>query len=296
MSRPRRLTTFGSLASAAIAVGVLMPGAAVAKERTVETATAGTVTAELSYVKLRRGRGEFRFDEFVDFRVRILRAGQVLYDKPVGKPCQEFCTPAESALTGKHVGLRDLNGDGEPEAIVDLFTGGTSCCVLVFAYGYDAAANVYRRARLDTGGGFVVRDYGGDGLVELVGDDFRFRGLFTCGACGSRPIRIWQYGLTRFETATREFPAKIRAHARRMKRFYERVRHRKDAPVFVKGALTPYTADLCLLDRCGAGFRLVRLALRRGELDRRTAFDVSPLGPAYLRALKRFLRRTGYLR
>jgi hypothetical protein len=296
VSRPRRPTTFGSLASAAIAIGVLLPGAAVAKERTAETATAGAVTAELSYVKLRRGRGGFRFDEFVDFRVRILRAGEVLYDKPVGKPCEEFCTPTESALTGKHVGLRDLNGDGEPEAIVDLFTGGTSCCVLVFAYGYDAAANVYRRERLDTGGGFVVRDYGADGLIELVGDDFRFRGVFTCGACGSRPIRIWQYGLTRFENATREFPAKIRAHARRMKRFYERVRHRKDAPVFVKGALTPYTADLCLLDRCGAGFRLVRLALRRGELDRHTAFDVSPLGRAYLKALKRFLRRTGYLR
>jgi hypothetical protein len=64
----------------------------------------------------------------------------------------------------------------------------------------------------------------------------------------------------------------------------------------VKGALTPYTADLCLLDRCGAGFRLVRLALRRGELNRRMAFDVSPLGLAYLKALKRFPRLTGYLR
>jgi hypothetical protein len=274
------------LALALVALSV--PAGAAAQERTVETATSGAVTAELSYIKRTRGRG--------DFRVRILRAGQVLYDRAVGKPCEEFCTPGESALTGKHVGLRDLNGDGEPEAIVDLFTGGTSCCVLVFAYGYDAAANVYRRARLDTGGGFVARDYGGDGLIELVGDDFRFRGLFTCGACGSRPIRIWHYALTRFEDATREFPGKIRAHARRMKRFYERVRHRKDAPAFVKGALTPYTADLCLLDRCGAGFRLVRLALRRGELDRRSAFDVSPLGPAYLSALRRFLRRTGYLR
>jgi hypothetical protein len=297
VSRPRRPTTFGWLASAAIAIGALvLPGAAAAQERTVETASSGSVTAELSYIKRTRGRGEFRFEEFRDFRVRILRGGEVLYDRAIGKPCEEFCTPAESALTGKHVGWRDLNADGEPEAIVDLFTGGSSCCVLVFAYGYDAAANVYRRARLDTGGGFVARDYGGDGVIELVGDDFRFRGLFTCGACGSRPIRIWHYGLTRFENATRQFPAKIRAHARRMKRFYERVRHRKDAPAFVKGALTPYTADLCLLDRCGAGFRLVRLALRRGELARRNAFDVSPLGPAYLRALKRFLRRTGYLR
>jgi hypothetical protein len=294
VSRPRRLTTFGSLASAVAAL--LLPAGAEAQERTVETASSGVVTAELSYIKRSRGQGEFRFVEFRDFRVRMLRGGQVLYDKAIGKPCEQFCTPTESALTGRHVGLRDLNGDGEPEAIVDLFTGGSSCCVLVFAYGYDAATNVYRRARLDTGGGFVVRDYGGDGLLELVGDDFRFRGLFTCGACGSRPIRIWHYALTRFEVVTREFPAKIRVHARRMKRIYERVRHRRDAPVFVKGALTPYTADLCLLDRCGAGFRLVRLAIRRGELNRRSEFDVAPHGAAYLRALKRFLRRTGYLR
>jgi hypothetical protein len=273
----------------------VLPAAATAQTRTVETASSGDVTAELSYIKRQRGSGDFRFDEFRDFRVRVLRAGQVLYDKPIGKPCEQFCTPTESALTRKHVGLRDLNGDGELEAIVDLFTGGSSCCVFVYAYGFDAAANVYRRARLDTGGGFVVRDYGGDGLIELVGDDFRFRGLFTCGACGSRPIRIWHYALTRFEVVTPSFPAQIRTHARRMKRIYERVRHRKDAPVFVKGALTPYAADLCLLDRCGAGFRLVRLAIRRGELDRRSDFDVSPHGAAFLKALKRFLRRTGYL-
>jgi hypothetical protein len=276
--------------------GLLVPASAAAQERTVESATSGDVAAELSYVERRRGSGDLRFVDFRDFRVRVLRGGQVLYDKPIGKPCERFCTPTESALTRKHVGLRDLNGDGEPEAIVDLFTGGSSCCVFVYAFGYDPTANIYRRTRLDTGGGFVVRDSGRDGVLELVGDDFRFRGLFTCGACGSRPIRIWHYGLTRFEVVTRSFPGRIRTHARRMKRLYERVRHRKDAPVFVKGALTPYAADLCLLDRCEAGFRLVRLAIRRGELDRRSDFDVSPHGRAYLSALKRFLRRTGYLR
>lgn len=294
MSRRPRLTTCASLVSVAFAFAA--PAGAAAQERAVETASSGAVTAELSYLKRSRGSGQFRFDEFRDFRVRILRGGQVLYDGAVGGRCEQFCTPTESALTGEHVGLRDLNGDGEPEAIVDLFTGGSSCCVLVLAYGFDAAANVYRRARLDTGGGFVARDYGGDGVIELVGDDFRFRGLFTCGACGSRPLRIWHHGLTRFEVVTPSFPGRIRTHARRMKRLYERARQRKDAPVFVKGALTPYTADLCMLDRCRAGFRLVRLALRRGELDRRTAFDVSPLGPAYLEALRRILRRTGYLR
>ena len=293
MSGRPRLRTFAWPASAAVALALLVPGAAAAQERTVETATNGTVTAELSYVKRTRGRGRFEFEEFRDFRVKITRAGQVLYDQPVGDPCEQFCTPTETALTRKHVALRDLDADGEPEAIVGLFTGGANCCVLVLAYGYDAAANVYRRAKLDTGGGYVARDLDSDGVIELVGDDFRFRGLFTCGACGPRPIRIWHHGLRRFEVVTRDFPSKIGDHARRMRRFYERVRRRNEA-AFVKGALTPLAADLCLLDRCARGFRIVRAAIRRGELDRRSIFDVSPLRFAYLRAQKRFQRRTGY--
>jgi len=294
VSRRQSLSTSGWLASAALAVALLAPGGVAAQARTVETATNGTVTAELSYVKRTRGRNGFRFIEFRDFRVKITRAGVVLYDEPVGEPCDQFCSPTESALTKKHVGLRDLNADGEPEAIVDLFTGGASCCVLVLAYGYDALANTYRRAELDTGGGFVARDLDSDGAIELVGDDFRFRGLFTCGACGPRPVRIWHWGLRRFDVVTTGFPAKIRQHARRMRRFYARTR-RMDEAAFVKGALTPLAADLCLLDRCARGFRIVRAAIRRGELDRRSEFDVSPLGTNYLRALKRFLRRTGYL-
>jgi hypothetical protein len=297
VSGRRRLRTFGWPASAAVAAALLVPAAAPAQTdgtATTETATNGTITAELSYVTRTRGRGRFQFDEFRNFRVKITRAGQVLYDDPVGDPCTRFCTPTETALTRKHIALRDLNADGEPEAIVGLFTGGASCCVLVLAYGYDAAANLYRRARLDTGGGYVARDYRADGVIELVGDDFRFRGLFTCGACGSRPIRIWNYDGRRFEVVTTDFPAKIRSHIRRLRRLYARARRLNEA-AFVKGALTPIAADLCLLDRCGRGFRLVRAAIRRGELDPKSPFDVSPLGREYLRALKRFLRRTGYL-
>ena len=294
MSERPRLRTSGWLASAGLAAALVVPAGAAAQARTVETATDGTVTAELSYVKRTRGRGDFKFLEYRDFRVKVTRGGVVLYDEAVGEPCDQFCSPTEGALTHDHVGLRDLNGDGEPEAVVDLFTGGASCCVLVLAYGYDATANTYRRAALDTGGGFVARDLDRDGLIELVGDDFRFRGLFTCGACGPRPVRIWHWGLRRFEVVTTDFPAKIRQHARRMRRFYARVRHRNEA-AFVKGALTPLAADLCLLDQCGRGFRVVRAAIRRGELNRRSVFDVSPLGTNYLRALKRFLRRTGYL-
>jgi hypothetical protein len=223
-----------------------VPAGASAQARTVETASLGPVTADLSYVQHHRGSGSRSFIEYRDFRVRIQRNGQVLYDKPIGEPCERFCTPTDSELTRAHIGMAELDGDSEFEVIVDLFTGGANCCVLIHAFGYDPVANTYRRARLDTGGGFTHSDYPPrDDVVELVGDDFRFRGLFTCGACGWRPLRIWHYTLSGFEVVTRSFPDQIREHAARMKRQYERVRHRRDAPVFVKGALTPYAADLC---------------------------------------------------
>jgi hypothetical protein len=285
VSRRRSPKTFVSLASA-LAVLALPAGGAAQTDGTVEIdrATNGHVIAELSH------------RETDNFRVKITRDGAVLYDRAIGGRCNEFCMATDSALTGQHIGFRDLDGTGEPEVIVDVHTGGTSCCVVVFAFRYDAVANRYVRTSLDTGAGFVVRDYDRDGLLELVGDDFRFRGLFTCGACGARPIRIWEYSTTRgFHVVTRSFRGRIRSHARRMRRLYARARRSGDA-AFVKGALTPYTADLCLLDRCGDGLRLVRAALRRGELARRSPFDVSPLGREYPRALKRYLRRTGYLR
>jgi len=74
----RRLRTFAWPASAAVVVALLVPSAAEAQQRTVETATSGTVTAELSYIKRTRGSGRFEFDEFRDFRVKITRAGGVL--------------------------------------------------------------------------------------------------------------------------------------------------------------------------------------------------------------------------
>ena len=121
--------------------------------------------------------------------------------------------------------------------IVDVHTGGTSCCVVVFAFGYDAAANRYRRARLDTGTGFVARDYDRDRVPRAGG-----RRLPLPRAVHMRRVRpaadsgSGSYAPAGFDVATRGFPGRIRAHARRMRRFYARARRMGDAAL-VKGAL-----------------------------------------------------------
>jgi hypothetical protein len=261
----------------------------------VERDSKGPVLAELSYATKRVRAGSFVFIRYSRFRVRIFREGQLVYDRAVGGPCRVACEPSESALTGRVFRLSDLDGDGEPEVVVGLFTGGASCCSWVIAYGFDVEENTYLRDALDAGSGYTRRDYNSDGAVELVGGDYRFKYKFACGACSLQPLRIWQYYSTAgFYEATGDFPGRVRSHARRMLRLYQHTRRSRSADV-VKGPLVAYLADTCLLDRCRTGLLVMERARRRGELDRQARYDSGPFGKAFVRKVKRFLRRTGYM-
>ena len=43
----------------------------------------------------------------------------------------------------RSIGLRDLDGDGEPEVLLELFSGGANCCLSTLIYRYRANANTY---------------------------------------------------------------------------------------------------------------------------------------------------------
>jgi hypothetical protein len=57
-----------------------------------------------------------------------------------------------------------------------------------------------------------------------------------------------------------------------------------------------WVADQCVLRRCRRGFRAVQRAYRRAELRKLYRYDFGPYGQAYVRKLKRMLRRYGYMR
>ena len=295
MSGPRRLRTSGWLASAA-----RRPRCWSRPARPRRPARSRRPRAARSRPSCRTlsgsGRKGFRFLQYRDFRVKITCAGVVLYDQPAESLCDQFCTPDRVGAHRDALGLRDLNADGEPETIVDLFTGGASCCVLVLAYGYDAPANTYRRAELDTGGGFVARDLGQRRRDRAGGRRLPLpRPLYLRRmrpatdpdlALGTPPLRGGDTPTSRRRSAST--PAGCAS-------FYARVRHRNEA-AFVKGALTPVAADLRLLDQCGRGFRVVRVPHPPRRAQPRAACSTSRRSaPNDLRALKRFLRRTGYL-
>ena len=71
--------------------------------------------------------------------------------------------------------LRDLDGDREPEVIVDLFTGGAHCCSVSAIYSFAEGSGKYAPLRHNwRDAGYRLQDLRDDGKLELRTRDARF--------------------------------------------------------------------------------------------------------------------------
>jgi hypothetical protein len=275
------------LLSAVMAVGV---GASVARADThrQEMAQAQGVVAYLDYDR----HSDF---EYRNVTLTVSRQGTTALDHvAVAPPCHECPVyPAGPIPPGRSITVRDLDGDGEPEVLVDLYTGGAHCCYSTWFYRWDATASAYAKRPYAWGDpSYRIGDLRHDGRPELITADDRFAYAFSCFACSYLPTRIFSYEAGHLRDVTRRFPSRLHREAREVRRLYERERKRKDGDV--RGILPAYLADEYRLGHGGRGERLLRKALRRGDLDRSLGFGST--GRAYVRKLHAFLRRTGYIR
>ena len=87
------------------------------------------------------------------------------------------------------------------------------------------------------------------------------------------------------------FPKQIRRDAAAQWHYYEQSRRKH---YNVRGLLAAWAADEYLLGRGATVWPTLERLGRRGELDCRDCFPRQSAN-AYLRALRRFLRKTGYL-
>ena len=262
--------------------------AAVVQEDAKHPSPGGDVAAQLSFDR----RGDF---EYRDVRIKITRGGAVLLDTLVPAPC-DGC-PVNPAGGGEaelpSLSLRDLDADGEPEALVELYTGGAHCCSYTQLWSYNAATNSYRRTKGSWGDyGYELRDLDGDGTLEFDSRDWRFAAAFTAYAASGAPPRIYRFAGGRLTDVTRSHRAVIKRNLRDYLRLYKKYRGDEDIGD-VRGWLAPYVADKYLLGQADTAFDLIYAAYRRGEL-RALPGDSSPSGKRYITALRKFLRKTGY--
>lgn len=247
----------------------------------------GSVSAELSFRESRP-----LYYEHVHLKIR--RAGSTLLDAPLEAVTCDDCPPEGYLLFYKEpLSVRDLDGDGEPEVLLDLYTGGVHCCSNTLIFHLDRG--IYWPVDGRWGNyHYSLRDYDRDGRPELVTVDDRFAYAFAPFAVTVPPIRIWHFDRGRLIDVTREFPEVVFKDARVILLIYEQARKLKFREV--RGMLASYMATQYLLGREQQGWRIVERAYRRGELGRDGAKDTWPTGRAYLRALRTFLRQTGYAR
>jgi hypothetical protein len=263
----------------------LAPAQAQAAAQT-ETATSGQVTAAFSYVQ--------RHDEFSDLRLVIQRGGVVALDQRVASPGCEFACWPGGVVQRKSVRLRDLDGDGEPEVLLDLFTGGAHCCLVLQVFSLNQPVGdvpSYSRSEhnfLDLGYELVDMDH--EGTPELRSADGRFAYALSSFAGSAFPIQVWRFRAGALVDVTREFPDLVLADSKHhWRRYRKEIRHRAPYNDAGLGALAAWAGDEYLLGHGDRVQRELRSALRRGWLN-----GTFTHGRGTVRELNKLLSAAGY--
>src|SRR5690349_9020787 len=248
-----------------------------------ETARSGAWSATFSYVKKNVGG----LGSYTNLRLAVSNGTTQVYDAAV---VSRFAVAGQLEPGGfdgtSSVSFRDLDGDGTPELLLALYTGGAHCCFLTQVL--DLASSAPRKHEIDfadAGARLIV--VGGHVLFRT--NDPVFAYAFTDFADSGAPIALWSYARTGFRNVTRTQPALVRRDAATWWSAYRTQTRRKGD---VRGLLAAWAADEALLGR-GAPARATLDGLARG--GRIAAGDGGPKGAAYVRALWRFLARHGYL-
>src|SRR2546421_7234076 len=268
---------------AAAALLALAPAA----HATLETATFGAVTAKFSYTK----KSEL---QYTNLHLNITRAGVQLFDGPTPPACSNpNCGFWPGGLgTTPSVRVLDLDGDGEPEVVVQVYSGGAHCCTFAEIYSYSAAMGTYVNFEQEFGSGaYKLVDLNADRLPEFKSVDPRFDEAFTAHAVSTEPIQIWDFRGGKLVDVTRSYPALIRKDAAYQLKLYKKYRAKRDFDI--RGFLASWVADQYLLGHTRTAQRVLNAALRRGELSKPRGTGFSS-GRKYVQRLLKLLKQYGY--
>jgi HYR domain len=244
-----------------------------------EEAASGAVRALFYYTKTTSGG----LPAFKNLSLTILRSSTIAFNGSVPSVHGVSLYPAGYGQSHS-VSVRDLDGNTEPEVLLDLYSGGAHCCFFTDIYRYDGTG--YSLKSHPWGDvGYRLVDLNGDGRPEFLSGDDRFAYAFSDYADSAFPIQIWTYSSGQFTNVTRQYPALIRRDAARDWRGYLQLRraHRE-----TEGVVAAWAADEYLLHhRQLVSRRITRLA-RTGKLSGNFA------PRHFLHKLRLFLIHHGY--
>lgn len=243
----------------------LLASEAIAATRTAAT---GDVRAEYT-------------DEQDDFcltnpRLQITRAGEVAFDQPITSDIG-YCRQENERFE-----VRDLDGDDEPEVIIDFYSGGAHCCWFSQIYRYVPEQDTYVMTEHYWGnvGGSNFEDLDSDGVPEFFSYDDRFAYQFASYAGSALPPQFWQFQQGEMVDVTRNYPERVYDEAFRLWQTYEQAQQRGGE---LKGVLAAYLATKYLLGQEEDGWSRLEAQYRQGDRQQ------------YFADLQTFLQETGYV-
>jgi hypothetical protein len=249
-----------------------------AASATTQTGRSGAVSASFTF------RGSF--PNYSHERLTITRKGIVAYSKPVSSShcLGGSCAPGDPERHASSVHVLDLESNGEPDVVLNLFTGGAHCCTLEQIFRFDAAHGAYVKTEHDFGDpGDNIRDLDHNGRLEFVTADDDFAFAFTSFAASGLPLQILTFRTGHFTNVTRHYPKLLTADAAQWLRLFKH--HLSDGV----GLIAAWAADEDLLGHFALVQNTLASELRKGDLR-----SPSGGGRKFVSALNRFLRRHGY--
>ena len=210
----------------------------------------------------------------------IFRDGAAAYeDRFEGVKTYLASSPDRSPLS-----VRDLDRDGEPEVLLDLYSGGAHCCSSTRLYHLVAGSLPYDVSTHDWGNaGYRLEDLDGDGRLEFVTADDAFSYAFTSYAASRRPPKFLRYEGGELVDVTKKYPGRIEADAEEIWKAFAEAAPSDSNGDAIRGLAAAYVADLCLLDRCADGWNRLRAAYDKPDREK------------FFRELSSFLQKNGYV-
>ena len=281
----RRLGRRATLSlSLSLIVGALAVAVALAANTRTVRASRGGTSASLSYETSSAGQGE----PYSKLHLTIVRRGRRVFERPVDAVlCATSCWPAVGIAGNPVLRIADLEQDGSPDLILNLYSGGAHCCSITQVYRYDPGRRSYTLVQHDFGDpGSLLRTLGGAN-VFLSADD-RFAYAFTSFAFYGLPLEIWSFATGRFVDVTARFPVQLAADA--VRQYHAYLANRRQG--LGLGFIAAWAADEDLLGHGALIARTLAAQSRAGDL--RSADGFAKQGDAFIAQLQRFLASNGY--
>jgi hypothetical protein len=250
-----------------------------------ETAHAGNVTATFTF--------QGTYPNYHGQRLKITQGGAVFYDEPVTSQfCGSLCAPS-SPINGKSaVDVVDLEHNGQPDVVLDLYSGGAHCCTIVEIFSFDPGTMTYVETETNFGDPQVqIVDLRHNGHFQLVTADDSFAYEFTDYAGSGMPIKILRFTNGGLLNVTRSFPGLVAKDAAFWLKTYKQMakQHYSDSV----GVIAAWAADEDLLGHVKLVNTYLAQQASQGHLN--SALYPRASGQRFITKLKLFLHTHGYL-